>query len=846
MSNTPATILQNEHHQRPLNEIIKAFENKGQSVEQKGIYHITNCPGPNHRNGDSNPSLNFWEVEDDEGRKTVAFNCFSGHCSRVDIIKALDLSLSAIPGAPMRNYASRPILTLADLERHTLIDWRILFNLGVEDGIVTYHRSDGSSYKERGVIIPYHNTDGTRYERSKIRLSLEKSLDKKAQRFKWTEGDEPPILYGLQFLSKAEDAGYVVIEEGESDWWTLHAYGIPALGVPGADAVRKTLDASILKNIPRVYVIQEKTDQAGQNFPYDVKKQLLSTGYTGEVLRVPLRTLTGAKDPNDLHKRHFDRDHVKESMLFIKAELERALQQAKAMDSDTGKTEQVNLCDFDADDAGNGDAMLYLFGKQFLYCGTWGWLVYNGTHWEVDSEGAEVKKRSVDTLRQRRHSAVDADKEAIVKVTKADDRRVNGCLNRFKTLVNIKIDAFDNDPDVLNCKNGVVDLRTGIITQHSHEQRYTYCLPVPYEKADCPEWFEYLDNVVGGGQEVIDYLQKAAGYSLTGHISEENLFYLHGPTRSGKGTFAEIFLALLPNPLATMVDFNSFTAKREGDVSNFDLAPLKPARLIFASESNRSQSLNPAKIKQLTGGDPVRASHKHKDFFSFRPQFKIWMLSNWPVNGDPEDDALWGRVRVIEFPNSFLGKEDKSKKARLKSIENLKGVLYWAVQGAIAWYQTGATGLIAPEAVMNVTQRHRDELDYIKQWLDDCGEKDPTAWTRNEIVTASYLKWCKDNNVAYPKGPKSFALSLQAQGYTTGVQKKVAGKNKKGVQGLIISFEDDATTNTTYEELDEEVTGNGCNVSVPQSHNIETYKRNTQNQPLQPLPVTPLPVEEGF
>jgi putative DNA primase/helicase len=815
--------------ERPIDEIISTFRIRGQEIEQRGIYYITNCPGPNHINGDKNPSLHFWEVEDDEGKKTVAFNCFSGQCRRVEILKALNIELSTIPGAPTRNYAQRPILTLADLEQHTMIDWRVLFNLGINDGVVTFHRSDGTSYKERGIVIPYYKEDGSLYERCKIRLSLEK-LEGKAPRFKWSEGDEPPIAYGLQYLDKAREQGYIVIEEGESDFWTLYAYDIPALGIPGADNVKKTLDASLLKDIPRVYVIQETTDQAGQNFPFAVKRQLMATGYTGEVLRVPLRTLTGAKDPNELHKKLFDRENPKASMLHIKELFLQVLQEAKPMEEDTGKSETQKLCDFDADDAGNGDAMHYLYGDQFLYCGTWGWLKWTGKYWKVDSEGAQVKQRAVSALRKRRIAAVSEEREQVVKVTRADDRRVNGCINRFKTLVNIEIGEFDNNADLLNCRNGVVDLRTGQITPHSHIQRFTYCLPVDYEPSECPEWLEYLHSVVGGGQEVIDYLQKACGYSLTGHTNEEILFYLFGPTRSGKGTFAEIFLSLLPDPLSTMVDFNSFTAKREGDVSNFDLAPLKPARMIFASESNKSQSLNPAKIKQLTGGDLIRASLKHRDFFSYRPQYKVWMLSNWPVNGDPEDDALWGRVRVIQFPNSFLGKEDKGKKVRLKQLENLKGILYWAVQGAIAWYQLGPSGLQTPAAITETTNNQRADLDYVDQWLAEYGRRDPEEWTSNEDVMHSYLKWCEENNVQYTKGPKSLAQSLQHKGFQTGIQRKIwvnahERKNKKGVLGLSVVFSlEDEDEDEGSDNGNVSVTGNGCNVYIQQTPVIEITK----------------------
>lgn len=445
---------------------------------------------------------------------------------------------------------------------------------------------------------------------------------------------------------------------------------------------------------------------------------------------------------------------------------------------------EEELCNFTDDDAGNGDALHALYGQEFLYCAARGWFKYTGTHWELDVEGAEVKQYAVKTLRTRRHAAVNLNREAVNKCTKADEKRVTGAVNRFKTLISVSIDQFDRDPDSLNCRNGVVDLRTGNLTAHSREQRFTYCVPVAYTPSHSLELLDYFHGVVGGGQEVIDYLQLALGYSLTGHTREEILFYLYGPPRSGKGTLAEVFMKLLPDPISTMVDFNSFTAKREGDVSNFDLAPLKPSRMIFASESNRSQSLNPAKIKQLTGGDQVRACFKHKDFFSYRPQFKVWMMSNHPVNGDPEDDALWGRVRVIEFPNSFLGQEDKTKKERLKSPESLEATLYWAVQGSIRWYALGSTGLSTPVAVAETTQKQRDDLDYIQQWLDEACENDVQAWTPNEAVISSYLSWCKGNNVQYPKGPKALSQSLKAKGYEVGVPKWGDGKTKRGVSGL--------------------------------------------------------------
>ncbi len=367
--------------------------------------------------------------------------------------------------------------------------------------------------------------------------------------------------------------------------------------------VRKE-SARLAELIKEEYARLENTALAPQPLPYDNPSDALQWLYN-----------YAAKHPDNDRSAHFQRlvdatylkygadmvETLKDDINELSGEkyngrlddeIKRSLDNAKKKLPRT-----KDLCSFSADDAGNGDALFALFGQDFLYCSTRGWFTYTGTHWQLDADGATVKRRAVETLRTRRIAAVKADKELIVKCTKADESRVSGCVSRFKTLVSVSIDEFDTHPDKLNCKNGVVDMRTGEIEKHAREQRFTYCLPVEYDQADYFEWIDYLNGVIGGGQEVIDYLQMALGYSFTGHTQEEILFYLFGPTRSGKGTFAETIMALLPTPISKMVDFNSFTAKREGDVSNFDLAPLKPSRIIFASESNKSQSLNPAKIK---------------------------------------------------------------------------------------------------------------------------------------------------------------------------------------------------------------------------------------------------------
>lgn len=446
------------------------------------------------------------------------------------------------------------------------------------------------------------------------------------------------------------------------------------------------------------------------------------------------------------------------------------------------------LVEFAASDAGNADAFYALHGSEYLYCSAIGWLHYTGTYWQKIEN--EIDAKIIEVLRKRRMAAVALEREPVVKATICDMKRVNGCREALKSRCITYTETFDHDPDRLNCQNGVVDLRTGQLFPHHAGQRYTYCIPTEYHsEAPQQEWLAFLTEVIDGGPEMLDYLQMALGYSITGHTSEECLFYLYGPTRSGKGTFTETLLSLFSFPLSNEVDFNVFTSKRDGDTSNFDLAPLRPARLIIASESNKNQSLNPAKIKQLTGGNMVWCSFKHRDLFSYKPGYVTWLASNHKVNGDPEDDALWGRVRVITFPNSFLGHEDRSLKHRMKSTSMREGVLAWAIEGAQKWYATGATGLAVPSTIKEATLSHRAELDHVQQWIDECAELDPETWTSNTEVFESYTTWCRQNLIDEhaKKSQRGLALALQAKGCTTGVQKSFGQFQKpKGVQGLKI------------------------------------------------------------
>jgi hypothetical protein len=174
-----------------------------------------------------------------------------------------------------------------------------------------------------------------------------------------------------------------------------------------------------------------------------------------------------------------------------------------------------------ADDDGNAKCAYALFGRDFLYCDAYGWMHWTGTHWRGDEAEAKIDRALFAMLKQRRLAAVAAGKEALVKVTTGTSKRMRDCKTAFRSLVVARVEDFDQSPDELNVANGILNLRTGELAPHDPGRRFTYCSKIPYDpEANDATWLEFLADVVGGGPAVIDYLQMAVGYSLTGQIAK--------------------------------------------------------------------------------------------------------------------------------------------------------------------------------------------------------------------------------------------------------------------------------------------------------------------------------------
>lgn len=438
-------------------------------------------------------------------------------------------------------------------------------------------------------------------------------------------------------------------------------------------------------------------------------------------------------------------------------------------------------------DEGNAQCVRARVKNQFLFCGAFGWMRYSDHYWKRELAEGAVELKIVAVLKERRAATAQADvdekvKETIWRAAKPSNTNMRNCKALLRPMLAVEVKAFDTSLDELNCPNGVLNLRTGLLSSHNPTRRFSYCIPISYDpNASSKVWTQWLFEASGKRQEVADFLQQAVGYSLTGHTREEKMFYIYGPARGGKGVFTGTLLALLGGrPLATEVGMEMFLEKRQASSQGFDLAGLKATRFVAASESKESHWLDAPKIKRWTGGNLITCAHKYGRQFTFEPQFKIWLTSNFALQMDADDTAGWARMQVIKFPNSYLGREDKMLKATMRSEEVLQGVLKWAVEGAMEWYKNPRKGLIAPTVVQEETKRARESLDWVSEWVREDivitgGDEDRLPSNR---YRQRYKDWCDERGVK-PKGPRSLNKSLRRQGYKVGELVWAEGKMQR-------------------------------------------------------------------
>lgn len=266
---------------------------------------------------------------------------------------------------------------------------------------------------------------------------------------------------------------------------------------------------------------------------------------------------------------------------------------------------------------------------------------------------------------------------------------------------------FDPYNHLINTQSGPLDLRTGIYYPHHPGFRQSKIVRISPKKSGCPVWTKFLGRVLGENDDLIRFVQRAVGYSLTGETREQVLFLLYGTGKNGKSTFLNV-LHGLAGEYAQHAEFSTFI-ERQSDVVRNDLARLHKSRLVTAVEPQASGYLDESVIKQVTGQDVVTARFLYHEHFEYVPRFKIWLASNHKPMIRGNDEGIWRRILMIPF-TVRITEEEKDPTLPTKLAAEAPAIFQWAADGAKLWYEEG---LNAPDIVREATQAYRDEMDSI-------------------------------------------------------------------------------------------------------------------------------------
>ena len=419
-------------------------------------------------------------------------------------------------------------------------------------------------------------------------------------------------------------------------------------------------------------------------------------------------------------------------------------------------------------DLGNSERLVARHGHELRYCFDFGkWLCWDGVRWAIDRDGAALDKAKATARAMLAEAATLGDREDSRKLAAWSFRsqardRMAAMLYLGQPDVSVRPEHLDTHPWLLNVLNGTLDLRTGTLRQADRADLLTKAAPVLYDPtARCEQWLSFLDRIFAGNADLIRFVQKAAGYSLTGLDTEECFFVLHGVGQNGKSTLIETLSALLGTDYAQQATPDLLMQKKQ-ERHPTELAVLRGARLVASVETGQGKRLNEVLIKSMTGGDRIRANFMHQDTFEFRPEFKVWLSTNHKPVITGTDLGIWRRIRLIPFTVKIPDEErDGAFKTRLREPAALAGILNWALAGVLLWQKEG---LKPPAAVADATQAYREEMDVLAAWLADCCIVKKVAGASAADLYRSYVQW-REQNGERPETQTSFGLRLTERGF---------------------------------------------------------------------------------
>lgn len=763
-----------------IEEILSRF---GEVTEEADGGYLARCPS----HGDTRPSLRIWIGEN----RKVRITCRAG-CDSDDVVKAVGLGFrdlfnvtgdaNTVPAAKPELVGTRHTAALAryldesaaalasSAETAARARGYIAARFGLDADAVA-ELGIGVDGPEFSLTLPQRKTAFRKYPRVVVPLCNFDGVPHGLQG-RDISGQCPGRWVGLSNPKGARWGAYgvlrgsggyntVIVTEGPGDGLTAAGTGYDAVVIRGA-ALAASPD--LLKELAdglrgSMVVAAGDADAAGRRFNSSLAEGLRPYGIEVRALEISgsASDITAWREadpqgfPFAFHAAVKAASPVPDGMPdspagnpvvagagSVSVSSEQGVAAVDVLQSLTAK--------YGESDTLNAHALVAWTDGRIKFAPGLGFYVWNGRVWER----SEVK------VRQEVHrmgaalmlSGTEMGRRAAKGFTMR--RGIDDLINELRSVPSVHVDAvaFDARPDLLSFANGTVDLRTGDLRPHDKADMLTYCLEVAYlPDAPCPRWVSFLEEIFPDHPELVSYMQRLIGYGITGSVAEQCFAVLYGKGANGKSVLTDTLTAVV-RPVTTTTPFATFEEKSGGGIPN-DVAALRGARLVMASEGESGKPMSEAVLKRVTGKDMIAARFLRQEFFEFKPTFLLMLATNHQPKFRGQDEGLWRRVKLIPFTRWFAP-EERDHTLDQKLLAESEGIAAWAVRGAVEWY---ANGLGDPAVITESTRDYKETSDALAGFFSkDPNEPailvaDASARTNGADAFNAYLEWCEAENL---------------------------------------------------------------------------------------------------